>query len=285
MVGAVTTVLLACAGAILGMGVWFVVAGSLGRRLLPERGGAGSNVDLRRLSLALVAGLVVLVATRWFAAATLVTIGVMVFEGRLGGRADLRDLTAKSEAIASWIEMVYSTIAAGGGIERALIASARNAPRPLRDEVGRLAARLGVGSLTEALRGFASEVAHPAADKVAVALVLASTHGSQDLVSLLRTQVESTRLETRMTLEVEAGRARYRTSARIVVAVTALMAVGLYIADRGYLAPYDSPIGQLVLVCVGAVFMLGFWLLIRMADTSDPDRYFASVTGPTQVST
>ena len=60
------------------------------------------------------------------------------------------------------------------------------------------------------------------------------------------------------------------------LAVTALMALGLYIADRGYLDPYDTAAGQLVLVCVGGVFMLGFWLLIRLADTREPDRYFAA---------
>lgn len=273
-----TRLLLAASGALLGMGAWFLMSGLLGIRLLPEgRFRSPADLDLRRLSVATIGGMVVLVATGWFAAAGLVALGVVVLGGRLGGRAGLREVTARSEAIASWIEMVYSTIAAGGGIERAVIASARNAPQALRDEVVRLASRLEVGTLPEAMRAFAAEVGHPAADKVAVALVLASTHGSQDLVSLLRTQVESTRLETRMTLEVEAGRARYRTSARIVIGVTAVMAVGLYFADRGYLTPYDSPAGQLVLICVGAVFMLGFWLLVKMADTREPERYFAAV--------
>ena len=282
--GSVTELLLACAGAVLGLGAWFLTWGVLGRRLLWIPGGwEPTTIHLRRLSVAAVAGLIVLVATGWIAAAALVALGLVIFEGRLGTRSEMRQLTARGEAVASWTEMVYSAIAAGGGIERAIIASARNAPRSIRDEVVRLAARLEVRPLPEAMRDFTAEIAHPAADKVAVALVLASTHGAHDLVSLLRTQVDSTRREIKMHLEVEAGRARYRTSARIIVGVTALMAVGLYLADRGYLEPYDTAIGQMVLICVGAVFMLGFWLLIRMADTREPDRYFASVAEPAGV--
>jgi tight adherence protein B len=261
-------------GGLVGLGAWLTVYGVLGRSLLPRGVGRDSlGIDPRRISAAAVGGVVVLAVTGWVAAGALVSLGVMVFAGRLGGQVSLRESTARSEAIASWAEMLYSTIAAGGGLEKALIASARNAPAAIEPELVRLAAR----PLPEAMRAFAEDVAHPAADKVAVALILAATHGTQDLVALLKSQVESTRRQSRMDLEVEAGRARYRTSARIVVGVTVLMAVGLYVADRGYLEPYGTTTGQFVLVCVGAIFMLGFWLLIRLADTSEPQRYFGSV--------
>lgn len=273
------SILLTATGGVLGLGVWFIFSAVTGRQLLPRFTAASLRAaPLRRLSLAVVAAMVVLVATGWLPVAGLVLIGIMLFEGRLGGRSDIRNLTVRSDAIAAWTEMIYSTIAAGGGIEKAVIGSARSAPNAIREEVRRLAAQLEVRSLPEAMRAFAAEVAHPAADKVAVALVLAAEHGSHDLVALLRAQVESTRLEARMILEIEAGRARYRTSARIVVAVTVLMAAGLYVADRGYLEPYDTATGQMVLLCVGAVFLLGFWLLIRIADSPEPDRYFAGVT-------
>jgi tight adherence protein B len=280
-----STILLASAGAAIGMGGWFVLSGVLGRPLLPDQGRAElRSLPVKRLSAAITAGVVVFAATGWLAAAGLLFLGIAVFQGRLGSRSELQMATERAEAIASWTEMVYSTIAAGGGIERALVASSRTAPKAIRAEVNRLAARLEVHALPDALRHFAAETAHPSADKVAAALLLASAHGSHDLVALLRTQVESTRLEAKMTLEVEAGRARYRTSARIVVGVTVAMAVGLYVADRGYLAPYDTTVGQMVLVCVGAVFMLGFWLLIRMGDAPEADRYFAGIADEERVS-
>lgn len=46
-----------------------------------------------------------------------------------------------------------------------------------------------------------------------------------------------------------------------------------------YLADYDSPGGQLVLVVVvGGVFALGGWLLIRMGEVDLPDRRTAGRT-------
>jgi hypothetical protein len=67
-----------------------------------------------------------------------------------------------------------------------------------------------------------------------------------------------------MRLRVEAGRARVRTSARVVVVVTLAMAGGLVVVNRGYLAPYDSGLGQLVLAVVGGLFAMALWWLARM---------------------
>ena len=73
-----------------------------------------------------------------------------------------------------------------------------------------------------------------------------------------------------MRLRVEAGRASLRTSARMITTVTGLMAAGLVLLNRGYLAPYDSAAGQLVLLLAGAIFTAGFTLLRRMARHQQP---------------
>ena len=43
-----------------------------------------------------------------------------------------------------------------------------------------------------------------------------------------------------MRLRVEAGRARTRTSVKVIIGVTSALVVGLALFNRGYLAPYDT---------------------------------------------
>lgn len=270
--------ILAC-GAVGGLGVWLFVSGLRGRATFPLWGSPASGVRasataLRRGSVALVAGIVIFAVTGWFSAGVLVAAGIVLFAGRFGRVAGLRSISARGDAIAGWIEMLYAILAAGGGIERAIMGSAGAAPAAIRREVQELAARLEVRPLPEALLAFASDVAHPAVDKVVASLILASIQGAQDLVSLLRSQSEVVRAESRLVIEADAGRARYRTSARLIVGTTAVMAGGLYLVDRGYLAPYDSVQGQLVLAGIGIIFLGGFWLLARLGAVQPPVRYF-----------
>ena len=271
-------------GMLAGLGLWMLLAGLGGRRVVPRgspggarnvaAGAAASMATLRRGSIALAAGVLVFAVTGWLSAGVLVAAGIMMFVGRFGKGKGLRAASERGDAIAAWIEMLYAILAAGGGIERAIAGSAAAAPAAIRREVQDLAARLEVRPLPEALLAFAAEMAHPAVDKVAASLILASIQGAQDLVSLLRSQAQVVRAESRLVMEADAGRARYRTSARLIVGTTAVMAGGLYLVDRGYLAPYDSVQGQIVLTGIGCVFLGGFWLLARLGRTQPPERYF-----------
>ena len=272
-------------GAVAGLGLWVLLAGLRGRLTIPRgRRGAVARVEasmtaLRRGSIAVAAGVLVFAVTGWLSAGVLVAAGIVLFAGRFGKGRGLRAVSERGDAIAGWIEMLYAILAAGGGIERAIAGSASAAPAAIRREVQELAARLEVRPLPEALLGFAADVAHPAVDKVAASLILASIQGAQDLVSLLRSQAEVVRAESRLVIEADAGRARYRTSARLIVGTTAVMAGGLFLVDRGYLAPYDSVQGQVVLAGIGIVFLGGFWLLARLGRVRPPMRYFDPTAG------
>ena len=272
-------------GALAGLGLWVLLAGMRGRPTIPRghrRAVAGveaSMTALRRGSIAVAAGVLVFAVTGWLSAGVLVAAGIVLFAGRFGKGKGLRAVSERGDAIAGWIEMLYAILAAGGGIERAITGSASAAPAAIRREVQELAARLEVRPLPEALLGFAADAAHPAVNKVAASLILASIQGAQDLVSLLRSQAEVVRAESRLVIEADAGRARYRTSARLIVGTTAVMAGGLFLVDRGYLAPYDSVQGQVVLAGIGIVFLGGFWLLARLGRVQPPMRYFDPAAG------
>ena len=279
MVGAVSRLPILACGAIAGLGLWLLIGGARGWVTLPRVGRRTGGIEapmaaLRRGSIAVAAGILVFALTGWLSAGALVTAGMALFAGKFGKGKGLRAISERGDAIAGWIEMLYAILAAGGGIERAIVGSASAAPAAIRREVQELAARLEVRALPEALLVFATEVAHPAIDKVVASLILASVQGAQDLVSLLRSQAEVVRAESRLVVEADAGRARYRTSARLIVGTTAVMAGGLYLVDRGYLAPYDTARGQVVLLGIGLVFLGGFWLLARLGRVRPPERYF-----------
>ena len=66
---------------------------------------------------------------------------------------------------------------------------------------------------------------------------------------------------------------------RVIVITTLSFAVGLILLNRGYLAPYDSALGQLVLGLVGLLFGGAFWWLSRMARVPAPERLLAAEPG------
>ena len=74
---------------------------------------------------------------------------------------------------------------------------------------------------------------------------------------------------------VEVGRARIRTSARIVVVTTVLTIVVLWVFAGEILAAYDSLAGQLWMCVVAAVFVAGGAVLRHFSAFDLPDRFTA----------
>ena len=80
--------------------------------------------------------------------------------------------------------------------------------------------RLGRQRLVPALRSFAAELADPTGDLVVAALVLAAGHEARRLAELLGSLAGAARDQAAMQLRIEAGRARIRTSTRVVTGST-----------------------------------------------------------------
>jgi len=81
-----------------------------------------------------------------------------------------------------------------------------------------------------------------------------------------------------MRLRVEVGRARIRTSARIVAATTLVTMAFLFAFSRQLLKAYDSTTGQLWLLLVAGVFALGGWMLHSYGQIDMPERFAARTT-------
>jgi Flp pilus assembly protein TadB len=185
---------------------------------------------------------------------------------------------AKTEAIASWAEMLRDVLAAAAGLEQAILATAATAPEAIRAEITELAERLDRGErLAPSLRTLAERLADPTADLVISALVLASEHRARNLSELLGELASEAREQAAMRLRVDAGRARTRTTVRMVVGTTLVFAAGLVLLNRSYLTPFDSVVGQLMLALVGALFAISFLWLSRIARMRRPDRFLTNL--------
>jgi hypothetical protein len=262
-----------------GAGLCLVIAGA--RRsptAVAERSARRAALDTRRLrhgGLAVAAGLVAFLVTRWPVAIPLAMLAVLGLRGLAVRPAG--HVVEKIEAIASWTEMLRDTLAGAAGLTQALIATAPICPRAIREDVNTLGSRLSNGVAVEAaLRAFADEVADPAADVVVAALLMAATERAHRLGDLLGALAASTREEVAMRQAVEASRASARSAVRTVTGFSLGFVALMVLFARPYLAPYRTAAGQVVLVVVGALFGLGLWMMAVMVRARPASRLFAT---------
>ena len=276
----VSAVLSAALGVGVGLGGVLVLAGLRGRQT-PDRGEGRRSARPRQRDRVLVLRIAAVVAvavltgmvTGWVVGAVLAGVGCWSLPGIVGRDRYQAARVARIEAIASWSEMLRDTLSAAAGLEQAILVTAPLAPRAIRSEITGLAARLQGGvRIDDALRITAGELADHTSDLVCAALMLASRQHARQLGDLLGSLAQAAREQASMRLRVEAGRARSRTSVRVVVGTTLGFAAGLVLLNRPYLAAYDTAAGQLVLLGIGGVFAAGFAWLACIATVAEPAR-------------
>ena len=270
------------AGAITGLlfaaGVWIAIAGFRG---VTQRSTVRRPISWDQLwwrgGLVLAAAAAGWALTGWPAAGVLAGGAAAVAPLLSGTRRRRDELNAKSEALASWAEMLRDTITAHAGLREAIALTARVAPAPIRKEVQLLAVRAERESLTTALRRFAVEVADPVADLIVASLVIAAERQAQRLAELLTQIAGSAREQSAMRLRVETGRARTYASSRALVAITFGLAVILLVFSPTFMSPYDSATGQIVLMAIGALFAGALWALVQLGRPVTPPRLLAGI--------
>jgi hypothetical protein len=266
--------LAAAVGVALAAGV-LLVADGLRRRPRPDRPARRPPISgwERRAGLAVILGGAAALITRWPVVAIALGLLGWFWPALFGGKTNRDRATARTEAIATWTEMLRDTISGAHGLEETVITTAAVAPPPIRAEVAALALRLDHEPLADALRAFAADLAHPTGDLVVAALALAAEGAVGDLAQLLGTLAVAARDEAGMRLRVEAARARLRTAVRVIAACTAATALGLVTLNGPYLHPYGTATGQAVLALVAGAWAAAFWMLARMAEFVVPERF------------
>jgi Flp pilus assembly protein TadB len=108
---------------------------------------------------------------------------------------------------------------------------------------------------------------------VVAALVMAAQGEGTDFAKVLSRLAAITRDEVRMRLRIEAGRARLRTSASMILVILCVGVVAITTLSRDYLDPYADPGGQVMLLVVGGLFAAGVVLMDRMSRIELPQRF------------
>lgn len=278
-----TAALVAVLGAACGLGLALMLAGITGRQVLPAVDLAAGERSLARVTakfgtVALTAT-IVLAITRWPVAAALSGGAALAAPRIIGGKAARESAIARTEAIATWTEMVRDSITAASGLEEAITATAPVAPAAIRREVKLLVSRLERQSLAPALIAFGHDLAHPSGDLVVAALTIAARTEASDLSSLLSRLADAIRGEARMRIRVEVGRTRVRTASKVILGVVVATITLLALLNRDYLAVYGDAAGQAALLVIGGIFALGGWLLVRMGELDMPERFTARPGG------
>lgn len=237
------------------------------------------STQARRLLLAGVAvGVVAFLITGWVLALLVVPIAFVGLPVLLSSSSAAQRI-ARLEAMEEWTRSLSGVLTVGVGLEQALVATLRSTPAAIAPEVTRLVARLRARWVTEdALRAFADELNDATGDLVAANLILGARRRGAVLSSVLEGLAESVAADVRSRRQVEADRAKPRSTARWVTLISVGVLVILAVSGT-YVKPYQSPLGQVVLVGLLAAYVATLVWMKRMAIGRAMPRFLAPVPG------
>ena len=217
-----------------------------------------AGVSAARVIAGLTVAVLVLFATRWLSL-SLVVGGFVVFWGRLLHDTRADDERRRIEGIAKWLEDLRDTLRGSAmGAEEALEQVAMRPPAAIAGALRTFAHRRRQGFRTEdALADLADELAHPTADAAvaAIRLVIGGSTGAGRLYGTVSALAAAAHDEVTARERIDRTRAVYQSSMQRLVAIGALLVGYLQLAGGDLLSPYDTAVGQVVLV-----LPLGLWV-------------------------
>jgi Flp pilus assembly protein TadB len=228
-------------------------------------------ISVERAAVTVAAALATLVLTRWPVAA-LVAGAAAAFATSPVLRRGIPE-AEKAEALTIWAEMLRDATGTPRGIEGVLVATAEGAPPLVRPHARRLAQRLPYEPLESALDDLADDLDHPVGDLVVMALRLAAQSGGRQIRAVLDDLATVAREEARMHRRIDVARARPRSDMRAVLVIMGFFVILFVVTARHYLEPYGTPMGQLVLFGVAAIWAMGIWMMARMGQRHQVGRF------------
>ena len=278
-----STVLVAVAGALVAGGLLALGAGLAARPVPPARPRRASTRRARLsprtrmlAGVGLGIGALVAVLTGWVIALVIAPLALAGIPVLLAAPPAQREVQ-RLEAMEEWVRTVAGTLGAGVGLEQALLRSLRSTPEPIKPEVTRLAGRLRARWATEdALRAFADDLDDPTGDLIAANLALGARRRGGGLATVLGALAQSVGEDVRARREIESDRAKPRANARLITGIT--LAVLAFLALSGdYIAPYGSPVGQVLLGLFLAMYV-GMLIWLRTMARGKPMPRFIGAT-------
>ena len=210
------------------------------------------------LGTAAAGGLACYLLLDW-ALLALVGAGVgLVAPGLYFERRGRRKRGEMQAALVDAIGQLRASLAGGQSVQQALVALARTGPLPLRPEFADLARDLPRHGVVPALRLMQARLADPLFDTFAGALVINDRIGGRQIGPVLEQLARAARAELLLQEESRAQQASTVLQARIIAALPWALLVLIREANPGYLAPFDGPEGQLLLVVCGVVTAVAY---------------------------
>ena len=222
------------------------------------------------------AGVVAFLVTGWVLALLVVPAAFVGLPILLSSSSAAQRIE-RLEAMEEWTRSLAGVLTVGVGLEQALVATLRSTPAAISPEVTRLVARLRARWVTEdALRAFADELDDATGDLVAANLILGARRRGAGLASVLEGLAESVAADVRARRQVEADRAKPRATARWVTLISVGVLVILAVSGT-YVKPYQSPLGQVILVALLAMYVATLIWMKRMAIGRAMPRFLSPV--------
>ena len=270
--------LIACvAGGLVAVGVLGIVIGLRPVPVVPRKQPtAGRFTITSRTRLLLLAGLgfgvLGWVVTGWVLVLVIVPVAMIGVPILLAAPPAATQIN-RLEAMEEWTRSLSGVLTVGIGLEQALVATLRSTPAPIRAEVERLVSRLRARWDTEAaLRALADELDDATGDLIAANLILAARRRGAGLASVLEGLAESVAADVRARRQVEADRAKPRSTARWVTLISASVLVVLALSGS-YVEPYSGPVGQVILVVLLSAYVATLIWMRRMATGKPLPRF------------
>ena len=230
--------------------------------------------------VAALAGALVWLLSGWIIAVLAAPIAALVLPVVLAGllgKSPQAGVIERLEAMEEWTRNLAGVLGVGGaGLEAAITASRASCPKALHPHVALLVARLAARTPTDlALRQFADDIDDATGDLIASALILAAQRRGEDVVKVLENLAETVSDEVRMRRDIEADRAKPRTTARLVTLLT--LAALLYLFASGtYLAPYKDGVGQVILLALLSAYVCCLLWMQRLARVRPSPRFLSA---------
>lgn len=286
LVSAVLCSMLALAGLVVALAAAFGViprAPRHARRPLRRFGSVLERIariprrTLLSVLLGVALGLVLMYATGWPLLVLLVPAALVGVPRLLSDPP--QDNIRLLEALDRWVRGMLAQMSTGRSITDALRASARQPPTGLGDPLALLVRRLDDRWTTpQALQAMADELASADADAVLAALVLSAQRGGTGASVTLYALAEAIQERLRALREIEAERAKPRVVVRQVSVISGITLAAFVLLSPDFFAPYGTPLGQVILAILLALYVLAVWTMRRMTLARSRERILRSVT-------
>lgn len=176
------------------------------------------------------------------------------------------------QALIESIEQLRDLMRTKTSLHEGLAVLAESGPEKLRPEVARVTRRIALEGFATAVEEMRVRLAHPLSDMLCKTLVFGERLGSAQVIGVLEQLAGSARARMRVQAEVRASQSKNVLSAQIIALLPLLLLLAIKRVNPSYLAFYDTPGGQLVLlVCLG-LLAAGYYFMLRLSRLPEERR-------------